>query len=122
MKHEHRGKSFEQAKEYLGKKVNLIIDRPLGSHHPVHGFLYTVNYGYIPGTLAPDGEGIDAYFLGTHEPKDKAEGICIAVIHRIDDNDDSIVVVPEGVSVNDEEIRKAVEFQERFFKHKIVRD
>ena len=29
---------------YLGQKVNVIIDRPLGSKHPKHGFLYEVNY------------------------------------------------------------------------------
>ena len=35
------------AKDYLGKKVNVIIDRKLGSKHPKHNFIYPVNYGYI---------------------------------------------------------------------------
>lgn len=41
---------------YLGQKVNVIIDRPLWSKHPKHGFVYEVNYGYIPNTISPDGK------------------------------------------------------------------
>ena len=110
-----------EAKEFLGKEVEIIIDRPLGSTHPKHGFLYLVNYGYVPNTMAPDGEEIDAYFLGVDEPVKTAKGICIAVIHRLNDDDDSLVVVPEGLEIKDEEIGTAVEFQERFFKFKIIK-
>lgn len=35
---------------FIGQKVNVIVDRPLGSKHPKHGFTYEVNYGYIPNT------------------------------------------------------------------------
>ena len=35
-----------QAYEYIGKKVDIKIDRPLGSKHPKHDFIYEVNYGY----------------------------------------------------------------------------
>ena len=34
------------SKEYLGKTVNVEIDRPMGSKHPKHGFIYPVNHGY----------------------------------------------------------------------------
>jgi inorganic pyrophosphatase len=44
--------------------VKVIVDRPLVSRHPEHGFIYPVNYGYIPGTLTGDGEEIDTYILG----------------------------------------------------------
>lgn len=37
-------------KNYIGKIINVKIDRPLGSTHPKHGFIYPVNYGYIPNT------------------------------------------------------------------------
>jgi inorganic pyrophosphatase len=50
-------KSLLMAKEYLGKEVQLSIDRPLGTKHPKHGFVYEVNYGFVPNTKAPDGEG-----------------------------------------------------------------
>jgi hypothetical protein len=61
-------KSLELARPYLGKKVTVTMDRPLGSKHPKWGFVYEVNYGHIPHTLAPDGAELDAYFLGTNEP------------------------------------------------------
>lgn len=106
---------------YLGQKVNVIIDRPLGSRHPKHGFTYDVNYGYIPNTKAPDGEEIDAYILGLDKPVDKVSGICVAIIHRTDDGDDKLVVTPNGEDFSNEEIEKLVNFQEKWFKHIILR-
>jgi inorganic pyrophosphatase len=112
--------SLELARPYLGKTVSVIMDRPLGSRHPKWNFLYEVNYGFFPGTLAPDGAELDAYVLGVNEPLEKVNGICIAIIHRLDD-DDKLVVVPLGISLSDEEILNAVNFQENFFKSVIIR-
>lgn len=106
---------------YLGQKVNVVVDRPLGSKHPKHGFVYEVNYGYVPNTKAPDGEEIDAYILGIDKPIDKISGICIAIIHRTDDEDDKLVVTPNGEDFSNEEIEKLVDFQEKWFKHMILR-
>jgi inorganic pyrophosphatase len=80
-----------------------------------------VNYGYIDGTRAPDGEGIDAYILGISESLTMFDGICIAVIHRIDDDDDKLIVVPEGMYFDDEKIDSMTDFQERFFESVILR-
>lgn len=110
------------AKPYLGKEVELIIDRPLGSKHPKHGFVYEVNYGYIPDTKAPDGEELDAYVLGVEKPVGSFKGKCIAIIHRLDDDDDKLVVVPKSSEdMSDEDIRKATHFQEQFFQSEIIR-
>ncbi len=98
------------------------IDRPLGSRHPQHGFLYLLNYGYVPGTLAPDGEELDAYVLGVFEPVDEFEGRCIAVLRRLDDQDDKLVLAPEGQDYTGEQILALTEFQERFFQAVVVRD
>ena len=106
---------------FLGQKVNVVIDRPLGSKHPQHGFTYEVNYGYIPNTKSPDGEEQDVYVLGIGKAVDKIIGVCIAVIHRTNDNDDKLVVTPDGKDFSDEEIEKSVEFQEKYFKHVILR-
>jgi len=114
-------KSFETAKQFIGKEVDVVMDRPLGSLHPRHGFVYEVNYGYLPGVKAPDGEDLDAYFLGTDKALDKAHGIVIAIVHRLDDDDDKLVVVPSGMEISDAEIEKAVFFQEQWFKHEIFR-
>lgn len=104
----------------MGRRIVVVMDRPLGSRHPRHGFLYGVNYGYLPGTLAPDGAPLDAYVLGVAVPLARAEGIAIAIIHRSDDDDDKLVVVPEGVTLTDAEIVAAVRFQEQFFKTCVV--
>jgi inorganic pyrophosphatase len=107
--------------DFLGKEIEVIIDRPMGTKHPEYGFTYEANYGFIPKTKAPDGEEIDAYFLGINKPLKKAIGICIAIIHRTDDNDDKLVVVPKDINLTNEEIDKQIEFQEKWFKHQIIR-
>ena len=52
---------FVDAKCFLGRVVRVEIDRPLGSRHPRWGFIYPVNYGFVPDTPAPDGDDLDAY-------------------------------------------------------------
>jgi len=108
--------------QYLGKTVQVVMDRPLGSNHPKHGFKYEVNYGFIPDTKAPDGEEIDAYVLGVDIPLDKFSGKCIAVIHRLDDDDDKLIIIPKDMKeISDEEINKQTNFQEQFFESIIIR-
>lgn len=114
-------KCMDYSKQYLGQKITVKIDRPLGSKHPKWGFIYPVNYGYMENTKAPDGEEIDAYVLGVSEPKETFTGICIAIIHRTNDDDDKLVIVPEGKTYSDEQIKALTEFQEKFYKSKIIR-
>jgi len=108
--------------DFIGKIVSIHIDRPLGSRHPQHGFFYPLNYGFVPGIMALDGEEQDAYVLGVFEPLEQFEGRCIAVIHRLDDEDDKLVLVPDGVEYTDEQILALTEFQERFFKVIVLRN
>ena len=105
----------------LGNIVKVIIDRPLGSYHPKHkDIIYPVNYGYIPGVIAPDDEEQDAYILGVNEPVTEFVGKVIAVIHRLNDIEDKWVVVPEGRFFTKEEIANSVAFQEKFFDIEIM--
>ena len=108
--------------EYLGKIVNVKIDRPLGSLHPKHGFVYPVNYGYIPGTVSGDGEELDAYVLGEHKPLEEFQGKVIAINHRLNDDDDKLVVMQDGRNYTDDQIRALTEFQEQWFKSEIIRN
>lgn len=108
-------------KEYIGKIMKIKIDRPLGSHHPKHGFIYPVNYGYVPNTVSGDGEEFDCYVLGVFEPLEEFEGICIAIIHRTNDNDDKLIIVPKNKNYSDDAIEALTEFQEQYFKHIIIR-
>lgn len=107
--------------EYLGKIVNVKMDRKLGSIHPKHGFVYPVNYGYIPCTVSGDGEELDAYVLGEHMPLDEFTGRVIAIIHRTNDDDDKLVVMKDGRNYTDDQIRALTEFQEQYFKSEILR-
>lgn len=107
--------------EYLGKTVLVKMDRPMGTKHPKHGFVYPVNYGFIPNTVSGDGEELDAYVLGVFKPIENFEGKVIAIIHRTNDNDDKLVVAPEGKNYSDEQIRALTEFQEQWFESKILR-
>ena len=110
------------ATKFLGKTVTMKIDRPINSKHPKHGFVYEVNYGFVPGTTAPDGEEIDAYLLGVNEPVEEFTGKCIAVIHRKNDNDNKLVIIPENAKeISDEKILKAVNFQEKWFDSVVIR-
>ena len=108
-------------KEYLGKELNIVIDRELGSKHPEYGFIYPVNYGYVPDTVSGDGEELDCYLLGVFEPVKTFKGKCIAIIHRVDDDDDKLIIVPKNKEYSDDAINALVEFQERYFEHIIVR-
>ncbi len=109
------------ARDFLGQIVTIHMDRPLGSCHPRHGYVYPVNYGFVPGTSAPDGGELDAYVLGAAGPLAEFTGRCLAVIHRTDDEDDKLIVAGEGGTYSDEDIRALTDFQERFFTSTILR-
>jgi len=116
-----KSESLQLAEKYLGQIVEITMDRPLGTLHPKHGFKYEANYGYIKDVTAPDGEDLDAYYLGISQSVETAKGKVIAIIHRLKDDDDKLVVVPENIELTDEEIEKATHFQEQWFEHVILR-
>jgi inorganic pyrophosphatase len=104
----------------IGSMVQVKIDRPLGSCHPKHpDIVYPVNYGYIPGVMAPDGEEQDAYIVGVTEPVQEFFGKVIAIIHRFDDVEEKWVVAPIDSIFTKEEIMEQVAFQEQYFRIQI---
>lgn len=106
--------------QYLGKDIEVKIDRPLGSKHPEYDFYYPVNYGYVEGTVSGDGEEIDVYILGEFEPLDVYSGKVIGVIKRLNDVEDKLVVAKELNSYDKYQIKALTEFQERFFNIEII--
>lgn len=101
----------------IGKIVKVIIDRPLGTYHPKDkDIYYSVNYGYIEGIMASDGEYQDAYVLGVDKPIKEFVGEVKAIIHRFDDIEEKWVVAPKELILSKEEIIKEVNFQEKYFK------
>ena len=111
----------KRIKDFLGKEVEIQIDRPLGSKHDKFNLIYPVNYGYVGNFKVSDGDDLDAYLLGIFEPVKKFKGKCIAIIHRTNDDDDKLVIVPEGKEYSGEQIKSLTEFQERWFKSIIIR-
>lgn len=102
---------------FLGKTVDILIDRPVGHTHVTKGITlhYTINYGYLPGVTGGDGEEQDVYVLGVAEPMKAFRGQIIAAICRADDNEDKLVAAPEGMTFTAEEIREATWFVEQYF-------
>ncbi len=75
----------------VGRQVDVIVDSMMGTFHPKHpDIYYPINYGYIAGTLAPDGEEQDVYIIGIDKPVKTFSGTVIAIVHRYDDIEDKI--------------------------------
>ena len=105
----------------IGDIVCVTVDRPLGSYHPKHkDIYYPINYGYIEGITAPDGEEQDAYILGVDQPVERFTGKIIAIVHRYNDVEEKWVVCPENASFTKEEIMDLIRFQEQYFRSEII--
>ncbi len=104
----------------LGDVLRVEMDRPIGTVHPKHpDLIYPVNYGYVPGLIAPDGEEQDAYVLGVDQPLEEFTGQLIAVIHRFDDVEEKWVLAPEGMDFTKEQVEEMTRFQEQYYQIEI---
>lgn len=93
----------------------------MGSYHPDHKDLYyPINYGYVAGILAGDGEEQDCYLLGYDTPLKTCEAVVIAVIHRLNDDEDKWAAAPAGTTYTAAEIKALTHFQEQYFISEIV--
>lgn len=109
--------------DYIGKEIEVKIDRPLGTKHPKFDWTYPINYGLIENTVQGDGEEIDVYVIGPEVPLETFRGTCIGYIARSDDpGDHKLIAVSKGLeNITDEEIMKAVHFQEQWFNPALKR-
>ena len=105
-------------KDYMGKLVHVVVDRPVGYQHG--DIVYPINYGYIPGIIAGDGEEQDAYILGVNEPIAEFDGQVVAAICRKNDCEDKFVVASVGSVYHQGQIAEAVHFQEQYFDTCII--
>ena len=106
---------------YLGQCVTVVIDRPVGFHHVTKGIHldYTINYGFLPGVTGGDGEEQDVYILGVSRPLEVFTGRIIGAVRRRDDNEDKLVAAPEGMVFTRSQIRKEIDFVEKYFDSQI---
>lgn len=108
-------------KSFLGNEYEIIIDRPAGSFHPKHDdIFYPINYGYLEGVFAEDGEEVDVYVLGTDKPLAKCRAKIIAYSNRLDDDENKLVGSIDDKEYTDTEIAGLIHFQEKFYKTEIV--
>ena len=112
----------DSVNEILGTVVSGTVDRPLGSAHPMYpDLIYPINYGYVDGVFASDGEEQDVYVLGTDRPIQRFEGKVIAVYRRINDSEDKWIVSLEDRDYTDAELLEAIRFQEQYFQGELIR-
>jgi inorganic pyrophosphatase len=104
----------------VGDSVTVTVDRAMGTYHPEHpDMYYPINYGYIKGIIAPDGEEQDAYILGVSKPIKDFTGKIIAIVHRKHDVEEKWVVAPADKVFTKEEIERQVYFQEQYFDSEV---
>lgn len=105
-------------RDLLGKTVTVQVDRPIGY---LHGDIeYPINYGYIPGIIAGDGEEQDVYILGIDKPVCTFTGQIVGAVRRKNDSEDKLVAAPDGMVFHQGQIAEAVHFQEQYFDSHIV--
>ena len=113
----------DKLKDMIGKQVEVIVDRPLGSKHPKYiDTTYNLNYGYIKDINAADQEYQDAYILGVNEPLYKYNGKVIAIIDRKNDFEDKLIVSDKNNEYTNSEIRELIKDNEKYFKYRIIRN
>ena len=119
-KHEFISYTLRKAlvKSYLGKIVNIEIDRPVGYIHKKekYSLVYPMNYGFIPNVLGGDGEELDVYLLGVDKPVCNYNVKIIAIVHRENDVEDKLIAAPVGMEFSKNEIENAINFQEQYYK------
>lgn len=105
-------------KSYLGKTVDIKIDRPIGYVHQKekYSLTYPINYGYIEGVLGGDGEELDVYLLGVDKPVTEYCAKIIGIVHRENDVEDKLIAAPVGMIFNQSQIAEAIYFQEQYYK------
>lgn len=60
---------FWELGDRLVREHPIVIDRPRGSRHPRHpDIVYPLNYGFLHGTSAIDGGGVDCWRGSLAEP------------------------------------------------------
>lgn len=112
---------LDKLKSLIGQTTHVYIDRPIGSVHPNNSkIVYSVNYGYIKELIALDGEYQDAYVIGVNDTIKEFDGVISAIVNRVNDIEDKLIVIPKDRSYSKQEIEKAIQFQEKYYKHKII--
>lgn len=104
-------------RRYLGRTVQIEIDRPIGYVHKKgeKTLVYPINYGFIPGVLGGDGEELDVYLLGVTVPVESYACRVVGIVWRENDVEDKLIAAPEGMRFSAAEMASAIHFQEKYY-------
>ena len=106
---------------YLGKMVNIRIDRLIESVHPQFpDRIYPGHVGHIPHVANDDGEALGVYWLGAEIPAGEDTARIIGIVHRHNDGKDMLIAVPDEFHFNRHEISEALHFQEPYFEIELI--
>ena len=102
---------FWSTLEQLIANSQIVIDRPKGQPHPRYAeLIYPFDYGYLEGTTAGDGAGIDIW-LGSNAGKTLTGILCtLDTIKR----DAEIKLL---VNCTTEDVEKILRFQNQMTSH-----
>ncbi|MBR3348667.1 MAG: GNAT family N-acetyltransferase [Solobacterium sp.] len=107
-------------REYIGKTVTVIVDRPYGSFHPHHpDVLYPVNYGYVNELIDGDGEFQDAYVYGPQEPLESFKGTVAGIVYH-KDGPSRFIVTRTGETVDPKRIIETLAFEDQYYDTRFV--
>lgn len=102
-----RSPLFWQALDRLFTSLPLRIDRPKGSSHPTFPeMIYPLDYGYLEGFSAIDGEGVDVW-IGSSQPPVLDAFLCVADLPKMETE------IKLLYGCTEEEKAKAFQFQNR---------
>lgn len=108
-------------KEWLGKTVTVIVDRPYGSFHPhLPDVLYPVNFGYIRELAGREGIFQDAYVIGPEEPVEHFRGIVAGILYRREDDVSRWIVAGAAEMIDRERVISLIGFEEQYYDCRII--
>lgn len=114
-----------EMKSLIGMELDALITRPIGTVHPRYkDIIYEVNYGVVKDFELKDGKELKTYIVGESMPTElngTYHGKVLAILHRLNDENDRIIIAPIGRTLSDEEIISKTEFAEQYFVSEIIR-
>ena len=106
---------------WLGKQIEVIVDRPRGTQHPKWpNLIYPIDYGYLPGTIGGDGDPIDVYLLEPYSHDLEGKATVVGIIDRYDDDEFKLVASIIQLHTSVVDIFEAVEFVEQYFDIEVI--
>ena len=89
----------------------IVIDRPRGEAHPRYpDLIYPLDYGYVEGTLAADGDGIDVW-IGSQDERALSGIICT---YDTGDRDAEIKLL---LGCTEDDVRTIIDFIPDFMRY-----